>query len=66
MEQHEKWADVIIMQGHALQYFPSLETTTKVLVVDVYDPMHLEQLEQGRDKTMTAVERPGARLQRGV
>lgn len=47
---HEKWADVIIVQGHALQHFPSLETTQKVLVVDVYDPLHLEQLEQGRDK----------------
>ncbi len=53
MGPHEEWADVIILQGHALQYFPSLEETTKVLVVDVYDPMHLEQLEQGRDKTMT-------------
>jgi len=52
MEQHEQWADVIVMQGHALQYFPSLETTEKVLVVDVYDPLHLEQLEQGRDKPL--------------
>lgn len=52
MEQHEEWADVIIVQGHALQYFPSLETTSSVVVVDVYDPMHLEQLEQGRDKTL--------------
>ena len=52
MEAHEAWADVIIMQGHALQYFPSLETTEKVLVVDVYDPLHLEQLEQGRDKPL--------------
>lgn len=48
MAQHEEWADVIIMQGHALQHFPSLETTSKVLVVDIYDPLHLEQLEQGR------------------
>lgn len=53
MAPHEEWADIIILQGHALQYFPSLEETTKVLVVDVYDPMHLEQLEHGRDKTMT-------------
>jgi GT2 family glycosyltransferase/glycosyltransferase involved in cell wall biosynthesis len=52
MAEHEEWADVIILQGHALQYFPSLETTAKVLIVDVYDPLHLEQLEQGRDKTL--------------
>lgn len=50
MEEHEKWADVVVVQGHALQYFPSLESTTKVTVVDIYDPMHLEQLEQGRER----------------
>jgi GT2 family glycosyltransferase/glycosyltransferase involved in cell wall biosynthesis len=52
VEPHEKWADVIIVQGHALQHFPALEATDKVLVVDVYDPLHLEQLEQGRDKPL--------------
>ncbi|MBG6214154.1 GT2 family glycosyltransferase/glycosyltransferase involved in cell wall biosynthesis [Cryobacterium sp. CAN_C3] len=49
---HEHWADVIIVQGHALALFPALETSTKVLVVDVYDPLHLEQLEQGRGKVL--------------
>ena len=48
-DAHEEWADVIIVQGHALEYFPALESTSKVLVVDIYDPLHLEQLEQGRD-----------------
>ena len=52
MAPHEEWADVIIVQGHALQYFPSLESTSKVLVVDIYDPLHLEQLEQGRRLTL--------------
>ncbi len=52
MATHEEWADVVVVQGHALQYFPSLESTTKVLVVDVYDPLHLEQLEQAKDKPM--------------
>jgi len=46
--EHEQWADIIIVQGHALALFPSLETSTKILVVDIYDPMHLEQLEQGK------------------
>lgn len=50
--EHEKWADVIIVQGHALALFPALERSTKVLVVDVYDPLHLEQLEQGRGKVL--------------
>ena len=49
---HEEWADVIIVQGHALELFPALESTDKVLVVDVYDPLHLEQLEQGRGKPL--------------
>jgi GT2 family glycosyltransferase len=45
----EAWADVIIFQGHAMAVFSALQTTRKILVVDIYDPMHLEQLEQGRE-----------------
>ncbi|MEQ1735015.1 MAG: glycosyltransferase [Rhodoglobus sp.] len=51
-DEHEQWADIIIIQGHALRWFPSLETTSKIVVVDIYDPLHLEQLEQGRDLTL--------------
>jgi len=50
--RHERWADVIIVQGHALELFPALEATKKFLVVDIYDPLHLEQLEQGRKHTI--------------
>lgn len=42
-------ADVVLFQGHALSQFDALVTTTKFLVVDIYDPMHLEMLEQGRE-----------------
>jgi GT2 family glycosyltransferase/glycosyltransferase involved in cell wall biosynthesis len=45
----EQWADVIVFQGHAMAVFESLRTSSKILIVDIYDPMHLEQLEQGRD-----------------
>ena len=45
----EAEADVIIFQGHALEAFPTLRSSEKILVIDVYDPMHLEQLEQGRE-----------------
>lgn len=48
MSRHEQWADVIIFQGLAMALFPSIRNTQKMLVVDIYDPMHLEQLEQGR------------------
>ncbi|MFP7834031.1 glycosyltransferase [Marisediminicola sp. LYQ134] len=46
---YEKWADVIIFQGHAMAVFSALRSTSKIVVVDIYDPMHLEQLEQGRE-----------------
>jgi GT2 family glycosyltransferase/glycosyltransferase involved in cell wall biosynthesis len=45
----EQWADVIIFQGHAMAVFEALKSTRKIMVVDIYDPMHLEQLEQGRE-----------------
>ncbi|GIG29922.1 glycosyltransferase [Cellulomonas marina] len=43
------WADVIVFQGFLLEHAPWLAGSSKVLVADVYDPMHLEQLEQARD-----------------
>ena len=45
----ERWADVIIFQGHAMAVFSALRDTKKIVVVDIYDPMHLEQLEQARE-----------------
>jgi GT2 family glycosyltransferase/glycosyltransferase involved in cell wall biosynthesis len=47
------WADVVVLQGHVLEMVPSLKkaTSTKIVVCDVYDPMHLELLEQGKDGT---------------
>lgn len=45
----EAWADVIVFQGHAMNQFEALRSTAKIVVVDIYDPMHLEMLEQGRE-----------------
>jgi hypothetical protein len=45
----ESWADVIIFQGHAMAVFDALRRTKKIVIADIYDPMHLEQLEQGRE-----------------
>lgn len=45
----EAWADLIVFQGHAMAQFESLAASSKIIVADVYDPMHLEQLEQGRE-----------------
>jgi len=44
----EAWADLIIFQGHAMHVFQTLRRSEKLLVIDIYDPMHLEQLEQGK------------------
>ena len=46
----EQWADVIVFQGHGMSQFPVLRSTNRVLVADIYDPMHLEMLEQGREQ----------------
>lgn len=46
---HERWADVIIFQGHVMSMFRTLRRSRKKLIADVYDPMHVEQLEQAKD-----------------
>ncbi|WP_199423596.1 glycosyltransferase [Actinotalea solisilvae] len=44
-----EWADVIVFQGFLLEAVPWLKESSKIVVADIYDPMHLEQLEQARD-----------------
>jgi glycosyltransferase involved in cell wall biosynthesis len=50
----EAWCDVLVFQGFFAHFHPSLLRSSKVLVADVYDPLHLEQLEEAREQ-----ERPG-------
>ncbi len=45
----DAWCDVWLVGGLLLWMCPWLESSEKVLVVDVYDPFHLEQLEQAKD-----------------
>lgn len=49
LRKQTDWADVIIFQGFLLEGAPWLKKSSKILVADVYDPMHLEQLEQAKD-----------------
>ncbi|MDY7542775.1 MULTISPECIES: glycosyltransferase family 4 protein [unclassified Cryobacterium] len=49
LQPHAAWADVIITQGHILRSHPWLKDLDTILVADIYDPLHLEQLEQGKD-----------------
>jgi glycosyltransferase involved in cell wall biosynthesis len=44
------WADVIVLQGHILSSFPWISATDKIIVADIYDPMHLEDLEQSKER----------------
>ncbi|WP_307793726.1 glycosyltransferase [Actinotalea soli] len=50
LRAHTDWADVIIFQGFLLEGAPWLKDSAKIVVADIYDPMHLEQLEQARDQ----------------
>ncbi|MGH3797574.1 MAG: glycosyltransferase [Pseudonocardiaceae bacterium] len=43
------WAQVVLLQGHVLEKVSALKTSRHIVIADIYDPMHLEQLEQGRD-----------------
>ena len=50
LRELEEWCDVLLFQGWLLTGRPFLLSSTKVIVADIYDPLHLEQLEQARDE----------------
>lgn len=45
------WADIVVFQGWVMAGRAWLRDSWKVVIADVYDPMQLEQLEQGREAT---------------
>lgn len=48
LRELESWCDVLVFHGGLLRLHPFLVDTEKPLVADVYDPFHLENLEQMR------------------
>jgi GT2 family glycosyltransferase/glycosyltransferase involved in cell wall biosynthesis len=46
-----EWAEIVVLQGHVLEMAPALKErhSHKIVVCDLYDPMHLELLEQSKD-----------------
>jgi GT2 family glycosyltransferase len=44
----EAWCDVLIFQGNLMRQHHVLRETPKTVVTDIYDPFHLEVLEQAR------------------
>ncbi len=73
VKELESWADVLVVQGAVMGGHDVLRSTDKVVVVDLYDPFHLEQLELSRDKdaaerwasTSSATAQLNAQLARG-
>ena len=52
MERLARRCDVVVFQGYFLDVYPFLGAPGKVVVVDVYDPFHLEQLEALREEPL--------------
>lgn len=49
LPEHLSWADVVVFQGFIMHEFPDIANCGKVLVADIYDPFHLENLEMFRE-----------------
>ncbi|EID73544.1 MULTISPECIES: glycosyltransferase family 4 protein [Rhodococcus] len=66
-------ADIIIIQGFVAATFPWLQACPQIIVVDLYDPFHLESLEveryapaeQRRTALNSALRELGAQIARG-
>jgi glycosyltransferase involved in cell wall biosynthesis len=50
LEELAREADVVVLQGDALRRAPGLRESAAVIVVDLYDPFHLEVLERTRGR----------------
>jgi glycosyltransferase involved in cell wall biosynthesis len=46
----ERWCTIVLFQGYVLNHVPVLRDTVKVMIVDLYDPLHLETLELTGDQ----------------
>lgn len=44
------WCEVAVVQGWVTHRCPAILASDRIVVVDAYDPMHLEQLEQGKEQ----------------
>jgi GT2 family glycosyltransferase/glycosyltransferase involved in cell wall biosynthesis len=51
VKAHVDWCDVIVFQGFLLAVCPWIVDTEKILVADLYDPFHLEHLEETRGQS---------------
>ena len=49
-----EYAEVVLVHGYTLYHYPTLKTLNKILIVDIYDPFHLENLELHTKKIIEA------------
>lgn len=52
LKEQLSWAEVLITQGTVLTGYPWMLRSKIPIVVDLYDPMHLEMVEQSRNLPM--------------
>ena len=46
------WSEIVVFQGFLLYDHPWVADSDKTIVADLYDPFHLEQLEQSRQEDL--------------
>lgn len=49
LRNHVGWSDVVVSQGHLLSHHRWIAQSDKIIVADIYDPFHLETLEEAKD-----------------
>lgn len=50
-QRYVDWADVVVTQGFTMYHFPEIATSAKSVVVDIYDPFHIEALVMRKDES---------------
>lgn len=50
----EAWCEVLIVQGYVLDHVPLLRGSEKIMVIDLYTPLHLETLALSRAGELAA------------
>ncbi|HEX9888131.1 MAG TPA: glycosyltransferase [Nitriliruptorales bacterium] len=52
MAQRIAWAEVIVMQGVVMWWYPQMVSSDAAIVVDLYAPFHVEAIEVRKDESL--------------
>ena len=61
LAESEAWCDVLVLQGYVTHHHPVLGTSKKLIVFDIYDPLHLETLALTKGHSGHATSTSGSR-----